>query len=76
MSSKIGKFLPESVKRPLIQLQYVPEKIGNKIYQAAAQGKIPFPDKAFQKWDYRIFNNKKLGIDNPVTYNEKLQWMK
>ncbi|MBR5897307.1 MAG: glycosyl transferase, partial [Lachnospiraceae bacterium] len=47
-----------------------------KIYKAASLGKIPFPDKAFQKWDYKIHTGRKLNLRHPVTFQEKLQWMK
>ena len=34
------------------------------------------PDKYYIKLKYRIFFHKKLDLNNPVTYNEKLQWLK
>lgn len=34
------------------------------------------PDKAYLKFKYWLVMNKKLNIDNPQTYNEKLQWLK
>lgn len=74
--SKIGKIVPKPIKSGLLWLVRRPEKISNKIYQAAANGKIPFPDKAFQKWDYKIHSGKKLSFRNPQTFNEKLQWLK
>ena len=33
-------------------------------------------DKTYLKWVYRIVFGKKLDIDNPQTFNEKLCWMK
>lgn len=33
-------------------------------------------DKRYIKVLYRIKLNKKLNLDNPVTFNEKLQWLK
>ena len=39
-------------------------------------GKIPFPDKAFQKWDYKIHTGRRLHLRHPVTYQDKLQWLK
>lgn len=47
-----------------------------KVYNAAAHGKIPFPDKAFQKWDYKVNCGGKLNLKNPKTFQDKLQWMK
>ena len=34
------------------------------------------PDKYFIKIQYRINMGKNLNLDNPVTFNEKLQWLK
>lgn len=34
------------------------------------------PDKLYLKLKYRSRMGKKLNIDNPKTYNEKLQWLK
>lgn len=33
-------------------------------------------DKRYLKWVYRIVFGKKLNIDNPQTFNEKLCWLK
>ena len=74
--SKVGGVIPKPLKSALLWIVRRPEKIKVKIYQAAAKGKIPFPDKAFQKWDYKIHSGKKLSFRNPQTYNEKLQWLK
>lgn len=74
--SSVGKIIPRPIKKGILWVARRPEKIKNKIYQAAAHGKIPFPDKAFQKWDYKIHSGKKLSFKNPQTYNEKLQWLK
>lgn len=74
--SKVGKLIPKPIKFSVLWIIRRPEKIRNKIYQAAAKGKIPFPDKAFQKWDYKIHSGKRLSFRNPQTFNEKLQWLK
>lgn len=34
------------------------------------------PDKMYLKLIYRASMGKKLNLNNPVTYNEKLQWLK
>src|SRR5690625_7882622 len=34
------------------------------------------PDKIFLKLFYRIHMKRKLNIDKPITFNEKLQWLK
>lgn len=34
------------------------------------------PDKVFLKLKYRASFNEKLNLNNPTTYNQKLQWLK
>lgn len=34
------------------------------------------PDKIYLKWKYKLYLGKKLDLDNPKTFNEKLQWLK
>ena len=34
------------------------------------------PDRPYLKLEYRFLTGKKLNLDNPVTYNEKLQYLK
>ena len=34
------------------------------------------PDKLYLKLKFRILMKKKLNLNNPITYNEKLQWLK
>ena len=34
------------------------------------------PDEPYLKWQYRRKTGKKLHLDPPVTFNEKLQWLK
>lgn len=73
---KIGKYIPQPVKSVILRIVRFPEKTKWKIYRAASLGKIPFPDKAFQKWDYKIHSGRKLSFKNPQTFCEKLQWLK
>ena len=73
---KISNIIPRPVKNLILRIVRIPERIKVKIYRAAAHGKIPFPDKAFQKWDYKIHTGRKLNLRHPVTYQEKLQWLK
>lgn len=35
-----------------------------------------FSDKCYLKILYRVYFKKKLNLDNPKTYNEKIQWLK
>jgi hypothetical protein len=34
------------------------------------------PDEIYIKWLFRLHLKKKLNLDNPITMNEKLQWLK
>ena len=34
------------------------------------------PDGLYLKWQYRVNLGKKLDLKNPVSFNEKLQWLK
>lgn len=34
------------------------------------------PDKLFLKMAYRLLLDKKLDLENPTTFNEKIQWLK
>lgn len=74
--SIVGTIIPNSLKNGILWVARRPEKISNRIYRAASLGKIPFPDKAFQKWDYKIHTGRKLNLKNPTLYQEKLQWLK
>lgn len=35
-----------------------------------------WPDRVYLKWRYRLLLGRKLNLDNPITFNEKLQWLK
>lgn len=37
---------------------------------------ITMPDKEYLKCRYKLYIGKKLNLDNPKTFNEKLQWLK
>lgn len=51
-----------------------PYKIINYL---GSKGKLKWiPDKVYLKLVYRARMGKKLSIEKPVTYNEKLQWLK
>lgn len=34
------------------------------------------PDKQFLQWKFRLVMGEKLNLENPKTFNEKLQWLK
>lgn len=60
------KKIIEYIKRPKELLIYMTNRFSFKF----------IPDKLFLKWKYRWFFNKKLNLENPQTFNEKLQWLK
>ena len=35
-----------------------------------------FPDKQYLQFQFRAIMGKKLDLDNPQTFNEKLNWLK
>ena len=46
-------------------------------YLAAAQGHFTrMPDNQYLKCMFRARMGRKLDLDNPQTFNEKLQWLK
>lgn len=49
-----------------------------KIFLACSNMKVfrLLPDKMFLKIMYRGYLGKKLNLDNPVLFNEKIQWLK
>ena len=74
--SNIGKIIPKPIKSCVLWTVRRPEKIGNAIYRAASHGKIPFPNKAYIKWNFKIHTGERLDLKNPKTLQEKLSWMK
>lgn len=46
------------------------------IKNAFRKSSILLPDKMFIKLEYRYYTGRKLNLDNPKTFNEKLQWLK
>ena len=75
-SKKIGSLLPAPIKKSLIWLNHRPAKIHAWFFQAASKGKIPCPDKLFLKWMFKVFTGQKLNLKNPLTYQDKLNWLK
>lgn len=62
MREKILKY----IKNPLLIIPFL-----------GARGMLKWlPDKTYLKIVYRIIMSKKLDIDNPHTFNEKIQWLK
>lgn len=41
-----------------------------------ARTSILWSDRIFLKWRFRLTMRQKLDLDNPQTFNEKLQWLK
>ncbi|MBQ4528070.1 MAG: glycosyl transferase [Clostridia bacterium] len=50
------------------------QKVLNKLINKNLFGFLS--DRQFLKLKYRVHMDKKLDLDNPKTYNEKLQWLK
>lgn len=61
------KKIVKALKKPYLILQY----LTGKEFIARL-----FPDKLFLRMRYRIIIGKRLNLDNPQTFNEKLQWLK
>ncbi len=72
----IREHIPRPVKNAALWLARRPEKIGNAIYRAARDGKIPFSDKAYIQWNFKRRNGFYLNLKDPRTLQEKLSWMK
>lgn len=62
MSNKIIKI----IKNPKMIIKYLMDK--NFFFFLG--------DKAYLKLRYKLITGKKLNLENPKTYNEKLQWLK
>ena len=76
LRNRIGSLLPAPIKKSLIWLNHRPAKIHAWFFQAASKGKIPCPDKLFLKWMFKVFTGQKLNLKNPLTYQDKLNWLK
>ena len=54
-----------------------PSPLCRIVFKAADAGMLNFVnDETIIKLKYRLKTGKKLDLDNPQTYNEKLQWLK
>lgn len=63
--NKILKLIHYLFNKPSVILLWVLEKDW-----------FPISDESYIKLWYRFNTGEKLNLDNPVTYNEKLQWLK
>ncbi len=72
----IGRVMPKWLKRSLLWLYNRPARINYRLFELAMKGTLPCPDKFFLKWMYRNFTGLKLNLEHPVTYQDKLNWMK
>ncbi|MEJ6951736.1 ATP-grasp fold amidoligase family protein [Natronospora cellulosivora (SeqCode)] len=55
-----------AIKNPKLIILFLMEK---KMFRI-------IPDSVFLKFKYRVKMGKRLNINNPINYNEKLQWLK
>lgn len=46
------------------------------LFRVLSQKWVPITDKCYLKIWYKVKTGKKLNLDHPQTYNEKLQWLK
>ncbi len=74
--SRIGNAMPKWLKRSLIWLYNRPARINYHLFMAAMNGTLPCPDEFFLKWMFRNLSHAKLNLKNPVTYQDKINWMK
>ena len=51
-------------------------QIIKKLYIGFTYLCAPMPDAVYLKMMYRIRTGEKLHLDNPKTFNEKIQWLK
>ncbi len=66
MEKKLIERLKKIIENPRIIIQYV-----------ASKGLLNWmPDKQFLKLHYYSWSGKKFNLENPQTFNEKLQWLK
>lgn len=57
-------------------LRYISDKDYRFVYNAAHGMYNNMPDKEFLEKMFRIKMGRELDLDNPLTFNEKLQWLK
>lgn len=50
--------------------------VGREIQNQIVSGLRFIPDETYLKIIYRLKVGKRLNLDNPQTYTEKLQWLK
>lgn len=62
------------MKRVLKMVWNNPRSIFPKLWELCSP--IIPSDEVYTKIRYRLYFGKKLNLDNPQTYNEKLQWLK
>lgn len=72
----IGTHLPKPIKKACIWLINRPSRIHAWLFQAASHGTLPCPDRLFLHWMYWVFTGKKLNLRHPVTFQDKLNWLK
>ena len=57
-------------------IKYIVDKKFRKSINLRYKDCSDMPDDEFLKREFEIWFEKKLDLDNPETYNEKLQWLK
>ena len=66
------------LKTLFLLLKEDPKKIRLAIMRNFSKMKVSrcIPSKLFIKWSYRAYIGKKINLNNPETFNEKLNWLK
>lgn len=65
------------MKRPLYNaLQSLLHDRGHFLAALCVRFSFLFPDEPYLKMQYRLIFGKPLDLNNPTTYNEKVQWLK
>ena len=76
-TSLLERYSPSELRRWILTRlgKYSPEKEEAKRYRINSKMKASQYPSALEKW-YKWATGKTLDLDNPVTFNQKLQWMK
>ena len=70
-------FLTLNVRNCGINLSFISDFINRAILKLMDLGFFNFmSDEKYIRWRYSLTFNKKLNLENPKTFNEKLQWLK
>ncbi len=72
----IGTVMPKWLKSSFLWLYNRPARIKYRLLWAALDGTLPCPDKLYLKWMFGYLKGKKLNLEHPVSFQDKLNWLK